>query len=169
MKWKDSCSLEELEIYDKSTEHVKKHTDITLLTKVYIVKTMVFPIVTYRCESWTIQKAECQRTDLSNCGVGEDSRVPWTAWRSNQSILKEINPEYSPGRTDAEAAAPMLWPPDMKSWLTGKHPVAGKYWGQEKGETEDEMVGWHHQLNRHEFEQTPGDREGQGSLACCSP
>ena len=95
MKWKDSCSLEELEIYDKPTEHVKKHTDITLLTKVYIVKTMVFPIVTYRCESWTIQKAECQRTDLSNCGVGEDSRVPWTAWRSNQSILKEINPEYS--------------------------------------------------------------------------
>ena len=74
------------------------------------------------------------------------------------------------GRTDAEAEAPILWPPDAKSWLIGKDPDVGKDWGQEeKGVTEDEMVGWHHLLNGHEFEQIPGDSEGQGSLACCSP
>ena len=72
------------------------------------------------------------------------------------------------GRTNAEA--PILWPPDSKSQLTGKDPDAGKDWGQEeKGGTEDELVGWHHWLNGHEFEQTPGDGGGQGSLACCSP
>ena len=74
------------------------------------------------------------------------------------------------GRTDAEAKAPILWPPDVKSWLTGKDPDAGKDWRQkEKGTTEDEMVGWHHWLNGHEFEQAPGDGKGQGSLVCCSP
>ena len=74
------------------------------------------------------------------------------------------------GRTDVEAETPILWPPDVKGWLIGKDPDAGKDWGQEeKGITEDEMVRWHHQLNGHEFGQTPGDIEGQGSLACCSP
>ena len=74
------------------------------------------------------------------------------------------------GRTDAETEAPTLWPPDAYSQLIRKDPDAGKDWGQEeKGMTEDEMVGWHHQLYGHEFEQAPGDGEGQGSLACCSP
>ena len=74
------------------------------------------------------------------------------------------------GRADAEAEALILWPPDAKNWLTGKDPDAGKDWGQEeKGMTEDETVGWHHWLNEHEFEQTPGDGEGQGSLVCYSP
>ena len=73
-------------------------------------------------------------------------------------------------RTDAEAETPILWPCDTKSWLTGKDPDAGKDWGQEeKGMTEDKMVGWHHQLNGHEFEQALGVGDGQGSLACCSP
>ena len=86
--------------------------------------------------------------------------------------IKPVNPKGNQpwifiGRTDAEA--PRLWPPDVKSWLTGRDSDAGKYWGQEKGTTEDEMVGWHHQLNAHEFEQTPGDGEGQGSLVCCRP
>ena len=73
------------------------------------------------------------------------------------------------GRTDAEAETPILWPPDVKSWLIEKDPDAGKDWGQdEKGSTEDELVGWHHRLNGHEFEQTPGNSEGQGSLACCN-
>ena len=72
------------------------------------------------------------------------------------------------GRTDAEA--PILWPPDAKHWLIGKDPDAGEDWGQEeKGTTEDEMVGWHHRLNGHEFEQTPGVGDGQGGLACRSP
>ena len=74
------------------------------------------------------------------------------------------------GRIDAEAEAPVLWLPDVKSWLIGKDPDAGKNWRQEeKGMIEDEMVGWHCQLNGHEFEQAPGYGEGQGSLACCSP
>ena len=74
------------------------------------------------------------------------------------------------GTTDAETVAPLLWPPDAKSWLIGKDPDAGKDWGQEeKGATEDEVVGWHHRLNGHEFEQAPGDGEGQGGLGCCSP
>ena len=89
--------------------------------------------------------------------------------------ITPVNPKGSQswifiGRTDAEAETPILWPPDMKSWLTGKDPSAGKDWRQEeKGTTEDEIVGWHHWPNGHEFEQTPGDRERQGSLACCSP
>ena len=74
------------------------------------------------------------------------------------------------GRTDAEAETPILWPPDAKNWLLGKDPDAGKDWRQEeKGTTEDEMVGWHHQLDGHEFEQAPGVGDGQGSLAGCSP
>ena len=73
------------------------------------------------------------------------------------------------GRTDAEAEASILWLPDAKNWLIGKDPDAGKYWRQEKGMTEDEMVGWHHWLNGHEFEQAPGVGDGLGSVACCSP
>ena len=88
--------------------------------------------------------------------------------------IKPVNPKGNQpsvfiGRIDAEAEAPILWPPDAKSWLIVKDPNAGKDWGQEeKGVTEDEMVGWHHWLNGHEFEQTPEDSEGQGSLVCCS-
>ena len=89
--------------------------------------------------------------------------------------IKPVHPEGNQswifiGRTDAEAEAPILWPPDAKSWFIVKDPDAGKDRGQEeKRVTEDEMIGWHHQLNGHEFEQTLGDSEGQGSLACCSP
>ena len=88
--------------------------------------------------------------------------------------IKPVNPKGNQswifiGRTDAEAEAPILWQPGMKSWLIGKDPDAGKDWRQEeKGVTEDEMVGWHYRLNGHELEQTPGDNEGQGSLVCCS-
>ena len=98
-------------------------------------------------------------------------RVPWTARRSNQSILKQISPEYSgKGRTDAEAETPILWPPDVKSQLIGKDPNAGKDWRQEeKGTTQDEMVRWYHWLDGHEFEQAPGVGIRQESLACCSP
>ena len=91
---------------------------------------------------------------------------------------KEIQPVHPKGnqswiftgRNDAEAEAPVLWPPDAKNWLIGKDPDAGKDWGQEeKGMTEGEMVGWYHQLDGHEFEQAPGVGDGQGSLVCCSP
>ena len=89
--------------------------------------------------------------------------------------IKPVNPEGNQswifiGRTDAEAETPILWPPDVKNWLTGKGPDIGKDWGQEeKKGTEDKMVGWHHRLNAHELGQTLGDSEGQGSLAFCSP
>ena len=109
----------------------------------------------------------------------------WCFWtsvleRTLESPLdcKEIKPVHPKGnqswifigRTDAEAEAPILWPPDLKNGLTGQDPDAGKDWRQEeKGTTEDKMVGWHRWINGHEFEQTLGDSEGQGSLACCSP
>ena len=89
--------------------------------------------------------------------------------------FKPVNPKGNQSwiffwRTDAEAETLILWPPDVKNWLLGKDPDAGKDWRQEeKGMTEDEMVGWHHQLNGHEFEQALGGGDGQGSLACCSP
>ena len=133
---------------------------------------MLFLVVIYKCESWTIKKAEYQRTDaFEQWCWGRLLRVSWTAKRSNQSILKQISPEYSgKGRTDAEAEAPILWPPGVTSQLLGKDPNAGKDWRQEeKGLTEDEMVGWHHQLNGHESEQALGGDEGQGSLVWCSP
>ena len=89
---------------------------------------------------------------------------------------KEIQPVHPKGdqswvfigRTDAKPEAPILWPPHVKSWLIGKDPDAGKDWRQEEqGTTEDEMVGWHHRLHGHEFEQAPGDSEGQRGLVCC--
>ena len=89
--------------------------------------------------------------------------------------IKPVNPKGNQswvfiGRTDGEAETPILWPPDVKNWLIGKDPVAGKDWRQEeKGTTEDEMVGWYHRLNGHEFEQASGVGDGPGSLACCSP
>ena len=94
---------------------------------------------------------------------------PWTARRSKHSILKEISSEYSLEGLMLKLTA-ILWPPDAKNGLIGKDPDIGKDWKQEeKGMTEDEMVGWHHWLDGHEFEQAPGVGDGQGSLACCSP
>ena len=107
---------------------------------------------------------------LLNCAVGEDS------WESLGS--KEVKPISSKGnqswifigRTDAEVEAPIFWLPDVKNWLFRKDPDAGKDWRQEeKGTTEDQMVGCHHWLNGHDFEQAPGIGDGQGSLVCCSP
>ena len=113
-----------------------------------------FPVVIYGCESWTIKKTEGQRIDAFE---------PW-CWRrlflEDSLDTKEIKPVNSKGnqpwifigRTDVEADAPVLWPHDVKSWLIGKDPDTGKDWRQEdKGMTEAEMVGWHHQLNGHEF------------------
>ena len=97
-------------------------------------------------------------------------KVPWTARRSNQSILKEINSEYSLEGLMLESEAPIFWPPDTKSQLIGKDTDAGKDRGQEeKRVTKDEMVEWHHRLNGHESEQTPRDSAGQGSLPWCNP
>ena len=123
----------------------------------------------YGYESWTIKKAKCQRIDVFELWCWRRLlRVPWTARRSSQSNLKEINPEYS-------LEGLML---KLKLWYfghlmqradsLGKDPDARKVWRQEKGMTEDEMGRRYHWLNGHEFEQVPGDGDGQGSLACCS-
>ena len=144
--------------------------DINLPTKVHLVKAMIFPVDMYECESWTIKKAEHWRIPAFELWCWRRLlRVPWTARRS-----KPINPKgnhfwISIGRTDAEAEKPILCPSDAKSWLIGKDPDAGKDRRQEeKGITENKMVGWNHWFNRHEFEQALGDG-GLGSLACCNP
>ena len=113
-------------------------------------------------------KLSTEELMLLNCGVGEDS---WKSlglqgdptspsWRRSSWVFIE--------RTDVKAETPILWPPDVKSWLIEKVPDAGRDWEQEeKGTTEDEMAGWHHPLNGHEFGWTPGVGDGQGGLACC--
>ena len=143
---------------------ISKSRGIIFLTKVHIVQAMVFPVVMYGYESWTIKKTEHQKIDAFELWCWKRLlRVPWTARRSNQSILKEINPE------SINPEVPILWLPDAKKWLIW-NTDAGKDWRQEeKGTTEDEMVGWHHRLNGPEFEQALGAGDGQGSLACCSP
>ena len=151
---------------------ILKSRDVTLPKKVCLVKAMVFPVVMYGCESWTIKKAECQRTDAFELWCWRQLlRVSWTARRSNQSILKEVSPEYSlEGLMLKLKLHPILWPPDTKNWLITKDPDVGQDWRQEEmGTAEDEMVGWYHQLNGREFEQAPGVGDGQGSLVCCSP
>ena len=105
---------------------------------------------------------------LLNCGVGEDSWESLGLQGDPPAHLKGNQSWICIGRTDAKAETPILWPPDVKNWLIGKDPDAGKHWRQEeKGTTEDEMAGWHHQLDGHEFEWTPGVGDGQEGLACC--
>ena len=136
-----------------------------------MVRAMVIPTVMCRSESWTMEKAECQIIDAFElwCWKGL-LRVPWTAKRSNQSILKEINPEYSLEglmlKLKLQYCGHLMQRADAleKTLMPGKIESSKR-----RGMTEDEMVGWYHQLNGHEFEQAPGDGEGQGSLACCSP
>ena len=136
-----SCKVK-VTLHPSNSKHtcVTKHT---LPTKVHIVKAMVFPVVMYGCESCTRKKAECQRIDTFKLWCWRRLlRIPWTARKWNQSILKEINTEYSLKGLDAEAEPPILWPPGAKSRLIGKDPDAGKDWKQkEKGVMEDEMVG----------------------------
>ena len=116
-----------------------------------------------------IKKAEPQRIDAFELWYWRLLKSPLDCKEIKPVKPKENQSWIFIGRTNAEAEAPILWPSDVKNGLIGKDPDAGKDWRQEeKGTTEDEIVGWHHQLNRHEFEQTPGGSEGQGSLTCCS-
>ena len=144
---------------------------IILPTKVRLVKAIVFPVVMYGCDSWTIKKAERWRIDASELWCWRELlRVSWTAGRSNQSILKEINPECSLERLMLKLKFQYFGHSMWKSWLIGKDSDAGKDWRQEEKRTaEDEMVGWLHRLDEHKFEHTLGDSEGQRSLMCCSP
>ena len=148
-----------------------KSRDFTVLTKFHLVKAMVFPVDMYGCESWIIKKAECWKIDAFELWCWRRLlRVLWTARRSNHFILKEISLEYSLEGLMLKLKLPILWPSDAENWLIWKDPDAGKDWRQEEKETtENEMVGWLHWLDGHEFEQTLGVGDGQGSLSCCSP
>ena len=151
-------------------DSILKSRDITLATKIHLVKDIVFPVVMYGCEldykeswgpkNWCFWTVMLEKTLESPTDCKE---------------IKPINPEGNQSwiffeRTDAEDETPILWPPDVKNSLIGKDPDAGVDWSQEeKGETEDEMVGWHHWLDGHKFELDLGVSDGQGSLECCSP
>ena len=150
---------------------ILKGRDITLPTKVHLVKAMVFPLIMYGCESWTIKKAEHQRIDAFELWCWRRVlRVPWTARRSNHSILKEISLEYLLEGLMLKLKLLYFGHLNANNWLIGKDPDAGKDWRwEEKGTTEVEMVGWHHRLNGHEFGYTLGVGDGQGGLVCCSP
>ena len=143
-------------------DSILKSRDITLPTKVCLVKAMVFPVVMYGCGNWTVNQAECWRINAFELWCLEDPRKSL-----EMHEVKPVNPKGNQpwifiGRTDAEAETPILWPPDANNWLIWKDSDAGKDWRQEeKGRTEGEMVGWHHWLDGHEFKQAPGvmDRE----------
>ena len=136
-------------------------------TKVCLIKAMVFPVVMYGCESWTIKKAERQRTDAFELWCWRRLlRVPWTARQSNQSIVKEIRPAYSLEglmlKLKLQYLGHLMWRTDSFE----KTLRLGKIEGRRR---RDEMVGWHHRLTGHKFEYMPGVGDGQGGLTCCSP
>ena len=141
--WKES--------YDQP---ILKSRDNTLPTKVQLVKAMVFPVVMYGCENWTIKKAEHRRSDAFELWCWRRLlRVPWTVRGSNQSILKEISPGCSLEGMMLKLKLQYFGHLTRRVELIGKDSDAGRDCGQEeKGTTEDEMAGWHHQLNGHEFE-----------------
>ena len=151
-------------------DSILKSRDITLLTKARLVKAMVFPLVMYGCESWTVRKTEHRRTDTLELWCWRRLlRVPWTARRSNQSILKEISPGCSLERLMLKLKLQYFGHLMRRTDSFEKTLMLGKIEGRrKKGMTEDEMVGWHHRLNGHGFGWTPGVGDGQGGLACCS-
>ena len=162
-----SLKLKDLLLWGKlmtNLDSILKSRDITLLTKVRLVKDMVFPVVMYGCESWTIKKAEHQRIDAFELWCWRGLLiVPWTARRSNQSILKEISPGCSLVglvlKLKLLYLGYLMWRADSFEKTLMQ---------EEKGMIEDEMVGWHHWLNGHGFGWTPGVGDGQGGLVCCS-
>ena len=149
-------------------DSIFKSRDITLPTKVHLVKAMIFPLVMYGCESWTVKKAEHRRIDAFELWCWRRLlRVLWIARRSTVHSEGDQPWDFF-GRNDTKAETPVFWPPHGKSWLIGKYSDSGRDWGQEeKGMTEDEMAGWHHWLNGHEFKWTLGVGDGQGGLVCC--
>ena len=151
-------------------ENILKSRDITLSTKVHLVKAMVFPVVMYGCESWTIKKAKYQRIGAFELWCWRRLlKVPWTAKRSNQSILKEISPgcllEGLILKLKLQYFGHLMQRADPFEKTLMLRKIEG---GRRRG-WQDEMVGWYHWLYGHEFEQALGVGDGQGSLACCSP
>ena len=150
-------------------DSILKSRNIILSTSVHLVKAMVFPVVMYGCESWTIKQAEHQRIDAFELWCWRRlSRVPWTSRRSNQSILKETSPGCSLVGLIWSWSSNTLatWCEELTHW---KRPWCWERLAQEeKGTTEDDMVGWHHRLDGHGFGWTLGVGDGQGGLACCA-
>ena len=148
-------------------DSILKGWNITLPTKVHLVKAMVFPVVMYGCETWTMKKTERWRIDAFELWCWRRLlRVPLTAKRSNQSILKEISPGCSLEgmmlKLKPLSFGHLMRRVDSKDWCWEGLGAGGK------GMTEDEMAGWHHQLNGHESGWTPGVGDGQGGLECCN-
>ena len=167
MKLKDTCFLGRKAM--TSLDSILKSRDITLSTKVHIVKAMVFSVVMYGCWELDHKEGWAPKNWYFRTVVLEMTlESPWDC-----KEIQPVNPKGNQywiftGRTDTEA--PILWSPDVKNWLTGKDPDSGKDWRQkEKGTTEDEMAGWHHWLDGHELEQAPRVGDGQGSLVSYSP
>ena len=149
-------------------DSIFKSRDITLPTKVHLVKAVVFPVIVYGCESWAVKKAERWRIDAFELWCWRRLlRVPWTARTSNQSILKEISPGIYLEGMMLKLKLQYFGHPMRRVASLEKTLVLGGIWGQEKkGTTEDEMAGWHHWLDGHESEWTPGVGDGQRGLAC---
>ena len=166
MKLKCACSLEES--YDK-LDSILKSRDIILPTKVHIVEAVVFPVVMYGCESWST-KAECWRINAFKLWCWRALwRFLWITRRSNQSILKKINPEYLLEGLMLKLKLQYVSQLIQRAESLEKALMLGKTQGRRRIGWQDEMDGWYHQLNGHEFGQTPRNSEGQESLACFSP
>ena len=150
-------------------DSIFKSRDITLPTKVRLVKAMVFPVVMYGCESWTVKKAECWRIDAFELWCWRRLlRVPWTTRRSNQSILKEINPGISLQgmilKLKLQYFGHLMWRVDSLE----KTLMLGGIGGRRRRGRQNEMAGLHHQLDGHEFEWTQRVGDKQGGLVCCN-
>ena len=152
-------------------DSILKSRDITLSTKICLVKAIVFPVVMYGCEIWDYKESWVPKNWCFLTAVlGKTLESPLDCQEIQPVHPKGNQSWIFIGRTDGEAETPVLWLLDAKNWLIWKDPDAGKYWRQEeKGTAKDEIAGWHHRLDGHEFEQTPGLDDGQGGLACCSP
>ena len=150
--------------YNQPRQFFKKYRHY-FANKVHIVKALVFPVVLYGSKIYTIKKLSTEELMLLNFGGGEDSWESLGLQGDQTSQSKGNQSWIIIGKTDAEAEDPILWPPDAKNLLIRKDPDAGK----DECRTEDEVIGWHHQIGVHEFEQALGVGDGQGSLVCCRP
>ena len=155
---------------------ILKSRDITLPTKVHTVKAMVFPVVMYRCENWSIKKAKYQRTDAFKLWCwGRLLWIRWTAGRPNRQSYRKstLNIHWKDWCWSWSSNTLATWFQEPTHWKRPdsleKTLMLGKIEGRRSRRQQDEMVEWHHWLRGHDFEQIPGDNEGQGSLVCFSP
>ena len=149
-------------------DSILKSRDIILPTKVHLVKAMIFPVVMYRYKSWAIKKLIPKNWWFWTVVLKKTLESPLDCKEIKLGNPNGNQPWIFTGRADAEAETPILWPLVVKNWLIWKDPDAGKDWKQEKETAGDEMVGWHHRFNGHEFEQALGVGDGHECLMCCT-